>query len=90
MVALRQKTQARYNLQKRCLIFGNLALRNAWFAGGVEWNIGIRGHSHFTCFPLFTRKVIGELGHEILRMYEYEEINSWLTDGRDYYEIQAL
>lgn len=56
------------------LIFGNLALRNAWFAGGVEWNIGIRGHSHFTCSPLFTRKVIGELGHEILRMYEYEEI----------------
>ena len=22
----------------------NLALRNAWFSGGVEWNIGIRGH----------------------------------------------
>lgn len=56
------------------LIFGNLALRNAWFAGGVEWNVGIRGHSHFTCSPLFTQKVIGKAGHEILRMYEYEEI----------------
>lgn len=56
------------------LIFGNLALRNAWFAGGVEWNIGIRGHSHFTCSPLFSRKVIGKEGNEILRMYEFEEI----------------
>lgn len=56
------------------LIFGNLALRNAWFAGGVEWNVGIRGHSHFTCAPLFTQKVIGKQGNDILRMYEYEEI----------------
>ena len=29
--------------------FGNLALRNAWFAGGVEWNIGMKGHSPLTC-----------------------------------------
>ena len=29
----------------------NLALRNAWFAGGVEWNIGTRGHSPTTCAP---------------------------------------
>lgn len=56
------------------LIFGNLALRNAWFAGGVEWNVGVRGHSYFTCAPLFAKKVVGKLGHEILRMYEYEEI----------------
>ncbi len=56
------------------LIFCNLAICNAWFAGGVEWNCGVRGHSHFTCSPLFTRKVIGKAGNEILRMYEYEEI----------------
>ena len=31
----------------------NLALRNAWFSGGVEWNIGTIGHSPFTCAPLF-------------------------------------
>ena len=24
--------------------FANLALRNAWFSGGVEWNIGTIGH----------------------------------------------
>lgn len=56
------------------LIFANLALRNAWFAGGVEWNIGVRGHTFFTCDRMFARKVIGRNGHEILRMYEYEEI----------------
>lgn len=56
------------------LIFGNLALCNAWFAGGVEWNIGVKGHSYFTCSPLFARKVLGKGGEEILRMYEYEEI----------------
>ena len=56
-----------------CLQFANLALRNAWFAGGSEWNIGIKGHSMLTCEPMFTKKVIGKQGHEILKMYEYEE-----------------
>ncbi len=56
-----------------CLCFANLALRNAWFAGGSEWNLGIKGHSMLTCEPLFTKKVIGKNGHEILKMYEYEE-----------------
>lgn len=32
--------------------FANLGLRNAWFAGGIEWNIGTRGHSPTTCSPL--------------------------------------
>ena len=41
------------------LIFANLALRNAWFAGGVEWNIGVRGHTYFTCDNMFARKVKG-------------------------------
>lgn len=56
------------------LIFANLALRNAWFAGGVEWNVGVRGHSYFTCDRLFTRRAVGKEGNDILRMYEYEEL----------------
>ncbi|MBE6705879.1 MAG: DUF5107 domain-containing protein [Ruminococcaceae bacterium] len=56
------------------LIFANLALRNAWFAGGVEWNIGVRGHTYFTCDKMFARKVVGKKGNDILRMYEFEEI----------------
>ena len=36
---------------------GNLAIRNAWFSGGVEWNMGIRGHSVYTCSPVFAARV---------------------------------
>lgn len=27
----------------------NLALRNAWFSGGVEFNISVKGHNPLTC-----------------------------------------
>ena len=49
---------------------GNLALRNAWFSGGVEWNVGIKGHNPLTCDTLFAQSIDGK----ILRMYEYERI----------------
>ena len=52
----------------------NLALRNAWFSGGVEWNVGIKGHNPLTCAPLFAQKVYNASGDEILRMYEFERI----------------
>lgn len=51
----------------------NLAVRNAWVSGGVEWNIGIIGHSPFTCSQLFVGTLEDE-GMPILRMYEYERI----------------
>ena len=56
--------------------FGNLAIRNAWFAGGVEWNIGMKGHSPLTCDRIFAQKVVAEDGEEMLKMYAYEEIRS--------------
>ncbi len=72
----------------------NLALRNAWFSGGVEWNIGTTGHTPFTCSPLFAARVIvqaedGSRNHmPILRMYEWErirqvpyQIDAYLPDG---------
>ena len=52
----------------------NLALRNAWFSGGVEFNIGIRGHSPLTCSPLHAIRMQDEKGQPVLRMYEYERI----------------
>lgn len=54
--------------------FSNLAVRNAWFSGGVEWNIGVIGHSPFTTAPLFTAVLEDEDGMPVLRMYEYERI----------------
>lgn len=52
----------------------NLALRNAWFSGGIEFNVGIKGHNPLTCSPLFAEIVTRADGEKILRMYEYERI----------------
>ena len=52
----------------------NLALRNAWFSGGVEWNVGIKGHNPLTCSPLFAQRVTSIAGDPVLRMYEFERI----------------
>ena len=56
------------------LRFSNLVVRNAWFSGGVEWNIGIIGHSPLTTEPLYTAETELENGIPVLRMYEYERI----------------
>lgn len=56
------------------LQFSNLATRNAWFSGGVEWNIGIIGHHPFTTDQLYTARTQTDNGDPILRMYEYERI----------------
>ncbi len=65
----------------------NLALRNAWFSGGVEWNIGTIGHTPFTCSPLFAARLQRADGTPVLRMYEWErirqvtyQIDAWLPD----------
>jgi len=52
---------------------GNLGLRNAWFSGGVEFNVGIKGHNPLTCSPLWC-SVDKTKDGEILRLYEYERI----------------
>ena len=50
----------------------NLAIRNAWFSGGIEWNIGQVGHTFTTCAPLFAAAITGADGEPGLRMYEFE------------------
>lgn len=70
--------------------FANLALRNAWFAGGIEYNIGTRGHSPTTCVPLHTAVVRTPEGEDVLRMWEFDrlrevvfQIDAWLpTDSK--------
>jgi hypothetical protein len=52
----------------------NLALRNAWIAGGVEWNIGTTGHSPLTLETLHTALLDGPDGSPLLRMYEWERL----------------
>lgn len=51
---------------------GNLALRNAWLSGGIEWNFGSLGHHYFTCDNIFAAILKDENGEDFLRMYEFE------------------
>lgn len=60
----------------------NLAIRNAWFSGGIEWNIGQLGHTFGTCTPLFAGAIRGEHGEPGLRLYEFERCKGlfWQID----------
>jgi len=74
-------------LKNERMQFGNLAIRNAWFCGGVEWNFGMVGHSPFTCAPVFCASLKDKNGNPVLRVYEYErvrggifQIDFWLSE----------
>lgn len=70
---------------------GNLALRDAWVAGGTEWNLGTTGHSPLTCSPLHAALVEGRVGDQVvpvLRLWELErvrglvqQVDLWLPPG---------
>jgi tetratricopeptide (TPR) repeat protein len=54
--------------------FGNLGLRNAWFPGGVEWNLGTTGHTALTCSPVHAASLGFPDGASGLRVYEWERM----------------
>ncbi|MGW9413032.1 DUF5107 domain-containing protein [Arthrobacter cupressi] len=58
----------------RTIQFANFALRNAWFAGGLEWNIGTRGHTPTSCIPWHTAVLTVPGGDQVLRMWEFERL----------------
>lgn len=62
----------------------NLAIRNAWTAGGVEWNCGVRGHNPLTCDRVFAAQGTGENGEPFLRLYAFERIRA-VTYQMDFY-----
>jgi hypothetical protein len=53
------------------LQFANFALTDAWFAGGIEWNLGSTGHSATTSRPIFAGRVPSNRG-EAVRIWEWE------------------
>ena len=53
------------------LQFANFALTDAWFAGGIEWNLGSTGHSATTSRPVFAGNVPSNRG-AVLRIWEWE------------------
>ena len=81
--------------EKRELLFknsvfrpANLANRNAWTCGGIEWNLGHHGHHALTCDNFYCASVTSPEGETFLRVYEYEatqaqilQIDFHLPDG---------
>ncbi|MGW2963709.1 DUF5107 domain-containing protein [Streptomyces sp. NPDC001220] len=69
----------------------NFALNGAWYAGGIEWNIGATGHTTLSCAPLHAARVPAPDGGEMLRLWEWErlrdlpfQVDLWLPDGSDF------
>lgn len=60
----------------------NLAIRNAWFSGGIEWNGPLYGHSLLTCSPVFAGVVETARG-PLLRLYEFDRAleTTWQVDA---------
>ena len=50
----------------------NIAIRNAWLSGGIEWNIGRTGHTYHTSAPVFFQTCVDTNGEMFLRMFEYD------------------
>lgn len=82
MISLYDKRAGRELLfDNRVLQFANLAIRDAWFSGGVEWNGPLYGHSLLTCSPVFAGVVQTPRG-PILRLYEFDRAleTTWQVD----------
>ncbi len=88
--SLYDKTLGRELLYKNTVFRpANLGLRNAWFSGGVEFNVGIKGHNPLTCSPLFCEICKTPRG-QVLNLYEFERIrgvvytvSAWLPEDSD-------
>ncbi|NED34890.1 DUF5107 domain-containing protein, partial [Streptomyces sp. SID8499] len=72
----------------------NFALNGAWFAGGVEWNIGATGHTTLSCAPLHAARVPAPDGGAMLRLWEWErlrdlpfQVDLWLPDSSDFLHV---
>ena len=57
----------------------NLAVRNAWTSGGVEWNMGFLGHSPMTCSPINTARTALADGTPVLRFYWFERVRACIA-----------
>ncbi|MFE7993215.1 DUF5107 domain-containing protein, partial [Streptomyces shenzhenensis] len=69
----------------------NFALNDAWYSGGIEWNIGATGHTALSCAPLHAARIAAPDGGEMLRLWEWErlrdlpfQVDLWLPDGSDF------
>jgi tetratricopeptide (TPR) repeat protein len=70
------------------LRFANFGLTDAWFAGGIEWNLGSTGHATTSTRPMHTAVLDTPLG-PVVRMWEWErtrdlvlQVDLWLAGER--------
>lgn len=70
------------------LRFANFGLTDAWFAGGIEWNLGSTGHTTTSTRPMHTAVLDTPLG-PVVRMWEWErtrdlvlQVDLWLAGDR--------
>jgi hypothetical protein len=61
----------------------NLAARDAWFSGGIEWNIGRFGHAVHTCSPIFSGSFKDSDGTPVFRIWDFERQSRlyWVLDA---------
>ena len=83
LISLEYKPEQR-ELLARNPVFqpANLALRNAWFSGGIEWNLGQYGHALTTAAPVFAAEIRDAEGNPGLRLYDFERCKGlfWQID----------
>jgi hypothetical protein len=70
------------------LRFANFGLTDAWFAGGIEWNLGSTGHAPMSTRPVHAAVLEGPTG-QVLRLWEWErtrdlllQVDLWLDGPR--------
>lgn len=83
LYSLRDKKTGRDILYRNSVFQpANLAIRNAWLSGGIEWNIGQIGHTFTTCSPVYVARVKDENEGDFLRIYEFERCKKvfWKLD----------
>lgn len=79
LASMEDKAEGRELLARNPVLqFGNLALRNAWFSGGVEWNPGHPGHHYLTCAPVFAARVRTPGREPGLRLYEWDRVKGFV------------
>ncbi len=67
-----KKTGEELLFANRSIQVANLSTRDAWFAGGIEWNIGQYGHAFSSMGKVHVTKQLGTDGQPFLRIYDYE------------------
>ncbi|NNM45723.1 DUF5107 domain-containing protein [Knoellia koreensis] len=70
------------------LRWANFGLTDAWFAGGIEWNLGSTGHATTSNLPMHAAVLDTELG-PVVRLWEWErtrdlvlQVDLWLSGPR--------